>query len=249
MTSNEQKNQINLHLPENYDGRPVEVIIREGKAPIALDEKEPQKVYILGTINTVYEWLSKRIDLIDKCQSHIKVCRDKMTIALYENETNYYCNFIGGCLESSKEMNDFGINTDKSWEPSKLSMFLKMNRSFFTNKSENMELVSKLKKFKANIIQDVERVKEENGNKIDCFSQVVDSNLPKSFKLNIPLFKGFPREEIEVETYADIDGREVSLSLVSAGANEVMEEYKNKVIDEQLSKIREIAPDLVIIEV
>jgi hypothetical protein len=62
------------------------------------------------------------------------------------------------------------------------------------------------------------------------------------------LFKGFPKEEIEVETYADVDGRDVSLTLVSAGANEVIEEYKNKVIDEQLKKIREIAPELAIIE-
>ena len=62
-------------------------------------------------------------------------------------------------------------------------------------------------------------------------------------------FKGFACEEIEVEIYADVDGRDVSLSLVSAGANEAIEEYKNRVIDEQLNLIREIAPDIVIIEI
>lgn len=46
-----------------------------------------------------------------------------------------------------------------------------------------------------------------------------------------------------------MDGRDVSLSLVSAGANEAIEEYKNKVIDEQLDAIRKIAPDIVIIEI
>lgn len=91
--------------------------------------------------------------------------------------------------------------------------------------------------------------KEENGSKTDNYSQVVDSNLPKSFKLNIPLFKGFACEEIEVEIYADVDGRDVSLSLVSAGANETIEEYKNRVIDEQLDQIRAIAPNIAIIEV
>lgn len=109
-------------------------------------------------------------------------------------------------------------------------------------------LVSTLKNFKAKVNQDIERSKEENGSKVDNYSQVVDSNLPKSFKLNI-LFKGFVCEEIEVEIYADVDGRDVSLSLVSAGANEAIEEYKNKVIDEQLDAIRQIAPDIVIIEV
>ena len=56
-------------------------------------------------------------------------------------------------------------------------------------------------------------------------------------------------EEIEVEIYADVDGRDVSLSLVSAGANETIEEYKNKVIDEQIEAIKGVAPDIVIIEV
>lgn len=247
MTSKE-KNQINLHLPNDYKGEPVEIIIREGEAPKALDEKEPIKVEIFGTITSPYEWLSKRVGLINQKESHLLVCRDKMAISLIIDETNHYRTYILGMLESSKEMNDFGINTDKSWEPSKLSLFLKMHRAFFTNKSENMSLVSTLKNFKAKISQDVEKVKEENGSKVDCYTQVVDSNLPKSFKLNIPLFKGFPKEEIEVETYADVDGRDISLTLVSAGANEVIEDYKNKAIDEQLKKIKEIAPDLAIIE-
>ena len=172
-----------------------------------------------------------------------------MKIALTTDETNYYRTKISGTLEASQEIKAFGINTDKSWESSKLSQFFKMHRSFFKDKTENMELVSKLKNFKAKINQDIERSREENGSKVDNYSQVVDSNLPKSFKLNIPLFKGFAPEEIEVEIYADVDGRNVSLSLVSAGANEAIEEYKNRVIDEQLDGIRQIAPDIVIIEV
>ena len=249
MTSNDKKNQINLHLPENYDGKPVEIIIREGQAPKVLDEKEPIKVEIIGTINCVYEWLSKRVDLIEQKSSHVLVSRDKMKIALFVDETCHYRSYITGNLENSKEINDFGINTDKRWEPAKLSMFMKMHRSFFTDKSENMRLVSILKSFKAKVTQDVEHKKEESGSKVDCFTQVVDSNIPKAFKVNIPIFKGFPREEIEIETYADIDGRDVSLALVSAGASEIMEEYKNKVIDEELEKIKAIAPDLAIVEV
>lgn len=146
-------------------------------------------------------------------------------------------------------MVEFGINSEKNWEPINLSKFFKMHRAFFKDKAENMALVSTLKNFKAKVNQDIERSKEENGSKTDNYSQVVDSNLPKSFKLNIPLFKGFDCEEIEVEIYADVDGRNVSLSLVSAGANEAIEDYKNRVIDEQLNLIREIAPDIAIIEI
>lgn len=243
------ENKLNVVVPKDYNGTPIEVVLREGEAPVVLDPKEPERVVISGTIDTPFRWLEKRIELINQKASNIIVNRDVMGIALTVDETNYYQSDIRGELKTSKEMMEFGINAEKKWEPIKLSKFLKMHRAFFTDKSQNMMLVSTLKNFKAKVNQDIERSKEENGSKVDNYSQVVDSNLPKSFKLNVPLFKGFACEEIEVEIYADVDGRDVSLSLVSAGANEAIEEYKNKVIDEQLDAIRQIAPDIVIIEV
>lgn len=243
------ENKLNVIVPKDYNGAPIEVVLREGEAPVALDPKEPERVVISGTIDAPFRWLEKRVELINQKATNIIVNRDKMGLALTIDETNYYQTEINGILQASKEMVEFGINTEKKWDPIKLSKFIKMHRAFFTDKSQNMMLVSTLKNFKAKVNQDIERSKEENGSKVDNYSQVVDSNLPKSFKLNIPLFKGFACEEIEVEIYADVDGRDVSLSLVSAGANEAIEEYKNKVIDEQLDAIRQIAPDIVIIEV
>lgn len=243
------ENKVNLVVPKDYNGTPIEVVLREGEAPVALDPKEPLTIRINGTIESPLKWLEKRIELINQKASSILVNRDAMKIVLTVDETNFYHSEIGGTLEASKEMKEFGINTGKIWEPIKLSQFIKMNRAFFTDKSQNMQLVSLLKNFKAKVNQDIERSKEENGSKVDNYSQVVDSNLPKSFKVSIPLFKGFKAEEIEVEIYADVDGRDVSLSLMSAGANEAIEYYKNEVIEGQLNSIREIASDIVIIEV
>lgn len=243
------ESKLNVVVPKDYNGAPIEVVLREGMAPKALDPKEPNPVNITGTIDSPLRWLEKRVEFIDQKQANITVNRDDMKISLVDKETDYYNNGITGVLQPSKEIVEFGINSDKKWDPIKLSKFIKMHRAFFTDKSANMMLVSTLKNFKAKIVADVERSKEENGSRTDNYSQVVDSNIPKPFKLNIPLFKGFACEEIEVEIYADVDGRDVSLSLVSAGANEAIEEYKNAVIDEQLDAIRQIAPDIVIIEV
>ena len=244
-----EANKLNLIVPKDYNGTPIEVIIREGKAPVALDPKEPRVVEIYGTITSPLRWLEKRIQLINQKESNIIIDRDNMNIRLIINETDFYRTSIEGSLQPSKEMIEFGINSEKKWEPIKLSQFFKMHRTFFKDKTENMMLVSTLKSFKAKINQDIERSKEENGSRVDNYSQVVDLNLPKSFKINVPLFKGFACEKIEVEVYADVDGRDVSLSLVSAGANETIEEYKNNVLDEQIRLISEIAPDIVIIEV
>lgn len=240
----EEDKKYNIALPEGV----TELVIREGVAPEMLDPKEPEKISIRGTIESPFRWLEKRIELINQKECNITVNRDNMVISLKVDETNYYQSNITGALEQAKEMREFGINSDKLWEPQKLSQFLKMHRAFFTDKSQNMVLVSTLKNFKAKVNQDIERSKEDNGSKTDNYSQVVDSNLPKSFKLCIPLFKGFACEEIEVEIYSDVNGRDISLSLISAGAQETIEEYRNKVIDDQLNAIKEIAPDIVIIE-
>jgi len=249
MSEKTSENRVNVVVPKDYNGTPVEIVLRDGEAPVALNPHEPEPTNIKGVITAPFVWLSKRVDLINQKASHIIIDRDNMSIMLRINERDYYSDVIEGHLEPSKEMVEFGINSEKVWDPIKLSKFFKMHRAFFKDKSENMTLVSTLMNFKAKVNQDIERSKEENGSKTDNYSQVVNSNLPAYFKLNIPLFKGFDNEEIDVEIYADIDGREVSLSLVSAGANETMEEYKNKVIDEQIKQIMSVAPDIPIIEI
>ena len=140
------ENKINLVVPKDYNGTPIEVVLREGKAAVALDPKEPEKVVISGTIDAPFRWLEKRVELINQKSANIIVNRDKMGLALTIDETNYYQTVISGILQTSKEMLEFGINTDKKWEPIKLSQFFKMHRAFFKDKSENMMLVSTLKK-------------------------------------------------------------------------------------------------------
>lgn len=56
-------------------------------------------------------------------------------------------------------------------------------------------------------------------------------------------------ETIEVETFAQVNGREVSFVLMSPGAQATLEDLRDKVIDNELDKIRDIAPDIAIIEV
>ena len=124
-----------------------------------------------------------------------------------------------------------------------------MNRAFFGDKGTNMELVSKLMNFTATVNHQIEREVQENGNRKDNFAQTVNSNLPKVFNLNIPIFKGGKPESLEVETFAKIDGREVAFVLLSPGAQATIEELRDKAIDEQLEAIKQIAPEIAIIQV
>jgi len=248
-------------LINSQDGKPVEIILREGKAPEMLPNLPPVKHSITGTIGAPHEFLLRRIPVLinrlkdvipqintDLC--HILVNRKDISIRLVINENDpHTTGCITGVLEEHPKFKEFGINQGKNWEPNELGQFLKMNRFFFADSAENMKLVTTLKNFEATVNAKIEKQKADNGEFKDNYSGAVLSNLPGSFKVKIPIFKGLEPETIEIEFFASVNGRTASLQLVSPGANHLLESIRDKVIDEQISQIRLIAPQIVIIEI
>jgi len=230
----------------------AEVIIREVAKVNELEIKAPLKLNIEGVIGSVSEFLSKRNDQEDQINQkrcHILVNREKISIKLIFNENDeYLTGTIKGTLEEHPKFKEFGINSGKVWTPTELGMFFKMNRAFFTDKTENMKLVTELMNFTATVNNSIEKSAKENGDRTDKFAQTVNSNLPASFKLNIPIFKGINSETLEVETFAQINGRDISFVLLSPAANQTMEDIRDKVVDDQLTLIKEICPEIAIIE-
>jgi len=230
----------------------AEVILREGQAVKELEPKAPIKVKISGVIGVPVEYLTKRVKTGQFTQerSHLLVNREEIKLSLVINEDDEYKRGqVDGTLEFHPKFTEFGINTSKVWTPTELGMFFKMNRAFFPDKATNMKLVTDLMNFSATVNNKIERSVKENGSQTDNFAQVVNSNLPERFTLTIPIFKGMKAETLEVETFAKINGREVAFILLSPGANQTLEEIRDKAIDEQLKQVREIAPDIAIIEV
>lgn len=230
----------------------AELVLREGVAPKELDPKAPVKTQLNGVIGAVVEYLTKRINTGQFAQKdcHILVNRENIEITLIINEADEYKRGeIVGKLGYNPKFVEFGINGGKVWTPTELGMFIKMNRAFFADRSENMKLVSCLMNFTADVNNKIDRAVKENGNRTDNFAQVVNSNLPESFTIQMPIFKGMQAETIEVETFAQVNGREVAFILLSPGAQATLEDLRDKVIDEQLKQIREIAPEIAIIEV
>lgn len=175
-----------------------ELIIREVQKVNELEIKAPIKIHLSGTIGAPYEFLSKRKDQTDQINQkrcNILVDREEISIGLVINENDEYTTGnVKGTLDIHPKFKEFGINTGKVWTPTELGIFFKMNRAFFSDKAENMRLVSELINFTATVNNSIERSAKENGDRTDKFAQVVNSNLLKSFILTIPIFKGMPAE-------------------------------------------------------
>jgi hypothetical protein len=242
--------KIQIVLGENVNK--AELIIREGTAVKELEPKAPVKTNIQGVIGTPLEYLTKRIGTGQFSQERavLFVDREKISIQLVFNENDEYNRgVVTGILEQHPKFVKFQINSGEEWRPQELGLFFKMNRSFFPDLKENMRLVSDLMNFTATVNNKIERSIKESGSKTDNFSQVVNSNLPEKFILNIPVFKGTLPETVEVETFAKINGHEVSFILLSPGAQTALEDIRNRIIDEQLEKIKDVAPFIAIIEI
>lgn len=245
---------LNVNFPEGKDK--AELIIREVNDEVKqeLPVLEPAKVEISGQIGAVFAFLEKRWNAedgqIDHSRTHLLVSRDAVKMTLVVNETDTRNRkTVTGKAELSRQYVAFAINSDKDWDPIDLGNFFRINRTYFESASENMNLVNLLKSFKATIQTAVEREIKDNGSVTDTYKKVVDSNLPESFFVKIPIFKGTDPEKIQIEVIATVSGRDVSLSLISADAASIIEEVRDKLIDEELDKIRELAPEIPIIEI
>lgn len=244
----EEDKKIVVNLPEGV----TELTMREGAAMKLLDPKPPVKIDLAGVIGVPVEFLSKRVseaDQINPKRCHVLVDREKVSITLITAENDEYeTGKVVGKLSQHPKFAEFGINSGKGWEPNELGQFFKMNRAFFPDKAANMKLVTDLKNFEANVATKIERQKSEKGDFKDNYSGVVMSNLPEAFTVQLPIFKGMPAETIEVEFYASVNGREVTLQLISPGACQLLEDLRNRVIDEQIERIRGLSPEIAIIE-
>lgn len=223
-----------------------EITVRHGQA---LPIYHPKGVSIVGTIGAPVEWMRKRfINAPEDNNDHVIVNRDEMFIQLVEHERDVNTNTITGKLELHRKFIDFGINSGRYITPFEMAEFIKMNRSYFENRQYAMNLVSTLRAFKATVDKQVEQeFNPGKGDKKILVNQIVNANLPESFNVHIPVFKGAEKQTLNVEIYFNSD--DLTCTLVSPEANDYVEETRDAIIDEQVNIIKDEWPGIPVIEV
>lgn len=220
-----------------------EITIREGSA---VKLHEPVKVEIEGTIDAPARWIETRHNCVKEKTCHVLVDREAMSIALRCNENNHYGSSVTGRLELSPEYRRFGINNGEYRTHFELAELIKMNRSYFENKTTAMKLVTGLQNFKAKVDKEVEQSDNNRGDRRILVSQAVQHNLPEAFNLVLPVFKGVEAQTIRVEVY--VNPGDLTCTLVSPEANDIVVSSRDTLMDEVVERIKTAAPDIVIIE-
>lgn len=233
-----------LEVTESSESKTCELIIREGEALPAL---KPVKLDISGIIDTPLRFLKKRVMELDQLKGHVLVDRENLSIELVIDESDPYLRgTITGRLSEHPTFKKLGVNSGRYVTTYEMAELIKMNRSAFENRQEAMQLVSALKNFKGKVEKDMEKANDDRGNRKILLHQTVESNVPDSFKISIPLFKGMPKETFEVEVYFNPD--DLTCTLVSPAANDILEDVRDSTIDDVIRHIIDVAPEVVVIE-
>lgn len=237
--------RINIHVT-NPETQVIEIL--NGNS---LPKKEPKILAIEGNIDSPRRVLNIRWKNLDQQSCHILVDRNPRQpfIKLVIDEANHYSGSIKGTVQYNPEFVKFGINQKKSFTLRDLSDFIKMNRYYFADSDVAMRLVAELRNFKAKVSKEMEKVSDNRGNAKILIDQVVDSNVPESFVLVIPIFKGGKSVAFKVEINISVRDADMDCQLESVEANDYIIDHCTKVIDEELNQIGLIAPEIVQIEI
>lgn len=245
--------EIKVNVNTNND----EVTVRAGEAEPVVPFRKA--LTLSGNIDIAFRYLKNAptwFSFIGKDHSYsdsplqyseLIVNREKGTIDLIVDRGNPWESKYNGALVMSDIFELFGVNSGKSYTTFELADLIKMNRSYLETTDRAMVLVSVLRNFKATVDKQVELSDDARGNKRALIGQIVDSNIPEAFKLNLPIFKGFDPIEFEVEI--NINAGDLSCTLISPSVNDYINENKSDLIDAQLAAIFEIYPTLKVFEV
>lgn len=225
----------------NVQSKDGEVVIRHGEA---MPLREPRQIKIHGILSTVREYLNKR--KVNFNDSVLYVNKELGSLELIHNQSSYYQGFISGKTETDFRIEQWHINDDNvNWTTTGLATFMKKHIHHFFDKNEGRKLISDLMQFEGKVEKEIQDHNDQKGNIKFKYAQAVEHNLPGSFWLSIPLFKGQENQKFEVEII--VDPKDYGCSLISNELYELADGYKETQIDNELSYIQENYPSLPII--
>jgi hypothetical protein len=238
-----------------------EIVIREGNA--ALVNGAPNVILIGGILKAPAQYLKEKVSGTDVIamgvdvplnltesmkiynpkRSHVLVDRHNGSLTLVLNEKDSYADKIQGTLSMFKDLEELGINKEKRYTINELIKVVKRNKYYFAELQEHGDFLISLTNFNTKVSTEIKHVKENNGSKLDSVQKIVNENKSApTFKLSIPIYKGYPKVVFEVQVVVDVTDVNVTFTLESVDLFDLVKNRKDEYIDEQLLEIGKIFP-------
>lgn len=238
-TEEKVEDQVVKELVQSLEkGDNITVTILKGEAPEPLKTNNRTPVNLKGTIEAPYRFTQVRE--FDRKKSHalVSISRGEIKLVVDEQSTDDKFTIIGR-VEVSKEFQDLGINTNTTYSPEELAKKLKLKRKLFENKLAHATTIATLRNIKAKVNQDIEKAKDDKGNITDAMVQSVESNMPDSIMLKIPVIEGKEGVSIEVFIVMEVDAGKIICYLESMDGAEAIDQYREEAVLNQVKLIED----------
>ena len=216
--------------------------IREGKA---LEEKHPEKLNLTGRIESVRQYLDARkgteqapgrLQHIDKDLAVILINEEELSITLHADPNNFFGTIVTGRMQHNADLTGFQINKEHKFSRESLVKLLTFSRRFFNDAVEWENVLNAVRRLKVSSTSDISQDTDNRGNKEMIFKKSVDSaNIPNSFTLLIPIFKGQIPRKFSVDLCLEVTDAGVKFYLESVELVELTEQDRKDIINKELA--------------
>lgn len=210
----------------------------------ALELKHPERLSVVGQIESVRKYLDARrgsllssdsLQFINKDLAVIYINEDEGTISLSVDPNNPFSTTVKGELKVNPELASFQINKSHRFTRETFLDLITFRRRFFDSVADWDNLKTKFQRLKVSSSAEIEQGSDKRGNRENTFKKEVNSDeVPASFKLNMPIFKGQPSRSFQVDICVDVTDAGVKFFLESNDLVELADADKKKIISDQL---------------
>lgn len=229
-------NELKLNITTEND----KVIILTGEAPKHI---EPKVINIQGNLLAPSEYLET--NELDKKDCYVLVDMDNCSLELVIGKNNHYQDKIKGVMKKSSLLTALGINTTTQRSSKELAKILKSYRDFIDPK--DFGLIGKLMTFEAKVNTVIEDSSAQSGNTKKLLEKTVQTGLPESFVMTLPIYQGFEMQTINVELWAEATSNTVVFSLESMDLISVETKLKESVIKKQIEIFKNFGCPVIIL--
>lgn len=243
-------NKIDVNLLNAPEGASLTIL--EGKV---LEPKHPVPIKIAGHITAPTEFLKKRfrdrldmasspnngniLQKVDVAAAVLIVDEDKMSITLRLDPEHPFGTEITGTLEFTSYLEGFHINTPKQFSRPELTKLLRFWKQLFRDEDKYEELLRAYQVFDFKALIEAGQADDTRGNKNHTISKKLTTNLPESFVLRLPIFKGQKPEEFRVEICIDTTEGSAKFTFESPELSALIDQRKIEIFEEQLKEFQD----------
>lgn len=176
----------------------------QGAAPAPI--QAPAKLAYAGRLDTPRLFLTPKEANYVPTQCTFEVDAEANKVRFVGTEKSHEsADTITGKLEPSEAIAQFKLNTGERWTVPALIELVKRMRPYFATQEAQTALITHLRNWSFGVSKLFEEASSQDGNARRAVTVKVEGQAPVPFVLYLPIYKGYPKERIEVEFGVDAE--------------------------------------------